>query len=368
MDKIKVMLVFSEWLGRNGIYNMKAFKALGHEVKLFYYFQSDNFSFSGRMKNRTRKTPIIGKRYYKYELLRSNKKLIESVGIFQPDLILMFFSQEIFISTIEKIKKDTEAKVIFWLADEPEGIPNFLKAAKLFDFIFIVNPDWSISLKEAGAKNISYLPFACDTDVYHSLELSSKELEIYGHDVTLLGNRHPKREEMLLSLSDYDLGIWGWKKYDVLNRIGKYLVKSKSPNGSALFYYGLLSKYPPELKNHIRGGFVTSEIANKIYNASKIVLNIQHPRVETAVNSQAFEIGGSSALQFISCKGNLLDNFEDGKEIIIFKNKDELKKLVDYYLKNEEEGREIALRGMEKVLKEHTYIHRAKKILKEVFS
>jgi len=55
--------------------------------------------------------------------------------------------------------------------------------------------------------------------------------------------------------------------------------------------------------------------------------------------------------------------FKVNQEIICFKTIDELKKLIDYYLKHPDERAQVAEAAYRRVIKEHTYDDRAKEIL-----
>ena len=54
---------------------------------------------------------------------------------------------------------------------------------------------------------------------------------------------------------------------------------------------------------------------------------------------------------------------ETGKEIITFKNRDELRELIRFYLENEEERKKIASKAKARVLKDHTSAVRFEKAL-----
>lgn len=57
--------------------------------------------------------------------------------------------------------------------------------------------------------------------------------------------------------------------------------------------------------------------------------------------------------------------FEDGKECVFYNrwNFDDLKSKIDYYLENDKERSMISKKGMERIQKEHTLLHRCKEIL-----
>lgn len=60
------------------------------------------------------------------------------------------------------------------------------------------------------------------------------------------------------------------------------------------------------------------------------------------------------------------DIFEEDKEIVMFKTPEELVEKVDYYLKHDDERKEIAKRGQQKVLECYTYEKKLKNLMKWV--
>ena len=59
----------------------------------------------------------------------------------------------------------------------------------------------------------------------------------------------------------------------------------------------------------------------------------------------------------------LVELFEEGKEVVYFRKKEKLPEIIDYYLAHPEEWEKIAFNAQRRVLKEHTYTHRVKKII-----
>jgi spore maturation protein CgeB len=56
--------------------------------------------------------------------------------------------------------------------------------------------------------------------------------------------------------------------------------------------------------------------------------------------------------------------FQDGKHLVIFKNTEDLREKITYYLKHPEMRKKIASQGYEETVHKHTYLLR----LKEMFS
>jgi len=58
--------------------------------------------------------------------------------------------------------------------------------------------------------------------------------------------------------------------------------------------------------------------------------------------------------------------FEESKHLVSWRDKENLLEKIRYYLENKEEREEVALQGMDFALEHHTYLHRAKEVLKKV--
>jgi spore maturation protein CgeB len=94
------------------------------------------------------------------------------------------------------------------------------------------------------------------------------------------------------------------------------------------------------------------------YNLCKINLNATNLQMGAAVNQRVFDVPACGAFLLTDRQEALDELFEVGREMIAFRDPDEIPELADYYLRHPEARRETAARGRERVLKEHTYRHR----------
>ena len=133
--------------------------------------------------------------------------------------------------------------------------------------------------------------------------------------------------------------------------------------------------YRPRLLNKLRQKYPNSFIdridfteLGKIYSQSKIGFNyaIRHRGKKTGCNMRFFEVLCSKTLlltNWISdCNIKEL-GFENGKHLVMYRNRWQLFKLIDYYLKNDLKREEIAQNGYEFVLARRTYKHRVEQML-----
>jgi len=123
------------------------------------------------------------------------------------------------------------------------------------------------------------------------------------------------------------------------------------------------------LRKKFKGGAV-SVVVRKIISSSKIAINLNvdnFDRVKQGCNARTFEIAGcNGALQIAKYDKKIFDFFQDGIDLITFKTPDDMVEKIRYYLKNDEERKEIVRNAYLKS-KLYTYTQKAlmvEKILK----
>jgi glycosyltransferase involved in cell wall biosynthesis len=108
----------------------------------------------------------------------------------------------------------------------------------------------------------------------------------------------------------------------------------------------------------------TPEELGRVYSQSRIVFNTS---IADDVTMRVFEGTACHAMVVTDSTANGLEElFEVGREIITYKDDNDLLERIAYYLSNEEERARIAQAGWLRTMSEHTYGHRAIKILDTV--
>jgi spore maturation protein CgeB len=103
-----------------------------------------------------------------------------------------------------------------------------------------------------------------------------------------------------------------------------------------------------------------------IYNASRINLDVNRLYQKDIVPLRIFDILACNAFVLADDSQELNSLFQKGEEIVSFKKISQIPSICAYYLKHEDERKEIARRGYEKVLKEHTLRQRLSFILDDL--
>ncbi|MDE6404914.1 MAG: glycosyltransferase [Lachnospiraceae bacterium] len=108
-------------------------------------------------------------------------------------------------------------------------------------------------------------------------------------------------------------------------------------------------------KVHCKGGVSTLTEMPKVFQASKINLNMTMRPIETGLSLRIWDILGCGGFLLTNYQSEIPDYFEIGRDLETYESMEELEEKVRYYLAHDEERVEIAISGYEKVAKYHTY-------------
>ena len=264
---------------------------------------------------------------------------------YDPHLIIFVAQSPISKDFALQLEK-TDVSTAFWFVEDYRRFPYWSNYANYFDlFLTIQNDKFPKILRESGLNNFSYLPMAACKSIHKPVELTPENKVYYGSDISFMGEGYPNRHNLFSHLTEYDLKIWGTGWENNL-KLQPYICKN--------------------------GQRVTTEETVKIYNATKININLHSSMSDSLfekdgnfINPRTFEILACGGFQLVDDRNVIREIFEPGKDIVTFNSIDDLKQKIDYYLINEDERKIIAERGREKVLSSHTYQDRLKEIINE---
>ncbi|RZV96969.1 MAG: hypothetical protein EX341_01940 [Candidatus Scalindua sp. SCAELEC01] len=233
-----------------------------------------------------------------------------------PDVLLFidtgFFFPLINISTVNCIKA-------CYMIDSHINFKRHLDFVKSFDVVFTGHKPAVEMFKEEGFNDVFWIPPACDPEIH------GKKGEEKWYDISFVGslnaNFNPERVHLLNELKQ---------------------------------------------RFHVHYERCFLERMAEVFSQSKIVFN---KSIMNGLNMRVFEVlaSGSMLLTDESKESGLTELFQEQRDLVIYRTEDELFELAYHYLKYGEEREKIAEAGRKKVLKEHTYHHRARDIV-EVLS
>ncbi|MBN2327825.1 MAG: glycosyltransferase [Candidatus Omnitrophica bacterium] len=101
-------------------------------------------------------------------------------------------------------------------------------------------------------------------------------------------------------------------------------------------YGGRRIRYGPELAS--------------LYASVKININIFHVQCVSAPNPRVYDVLASGGFLLTTEAPGLLDEFEEGKDLVVFRSREELREKVAYYLSHPKEREAVSRRGQETAL------------------
>ncbi len=114
---------------------------------------------------------------------------------------------------------------------------------------------------------------------------------------------------------------------------------------------------------HARGLAKTATEMPKIFHLSRINLNFTSKPIRTGLPLRVWDILGAGGFVLTNYQTEITEYFEPGKELETFASEDELLDKISYYLEHEEERRQIARNGYEKVKAEASFELRIRQML-----
>ena len=106
---------------------------------------------------------------------------------------------------------------------------------------------------------------------------------------------------------------------------------------------------------NVRGGADTYFMMPKIIKCSKINLNLTNRPIKTGLPLRIFDIMGCGGFLISNYQAEIPLYFEPDRDIVLYGSREELLDKIEYYLCHDDERREIAQNGFEKVKNNFSY-------------
>jgi len=299
--------------------------------------------------------------------------LIEQLRSIKPDVLFIEDAFKLNGDWVEYVRKEIPSvkQVFGWCAVNysKKDFDNF----KPFDYMLSCTPGFRDEFIRNGKK--SYLLYhAFEKNILTKIEPMNEHRD---KDIIFIGSIilqiafHLKRLEILKKLNDAEVKL---EIYSVLKRHDKYknFLKQiyqflrkffsflKSPNMQA-FPMNIIDDYNT-LCSICKTPVYGIEMFRTMSKAKICFNNHIDAAGEYAGNMRLFEATGVGTCLLTDHKKNIPEIFEADKEIVTYKSVDECIEKTLWLLSHDKAREEIALSGQKRVLKEHTYYHRAEQL------
>ena len=259
----------------------------------------------------------------KYGTDTMSQLLREAIYYYNPNILFYFnFHDWVAYDVWKEISEETLTKTIIWLGDDSWRYEEIRPIWELFNTIITTDKNKHNKRTEEGFNSV-LSQWACNHRLCRKLNLSKK------YDISFVGRCYGERKEFIELLREHDIDIvtfgQGWDG----------------------------------------GGRVSQADLIRIYNQSKIVLNISKTSRgdKIQIKGRDFEVPGCGSLSLTQETEEIREYFEPDNEIVTYENGDDAIHKIKYYLSHEKELNRIAYNGYRRILKEHTYEKRLLEIL-----
>lgn len=268
-----------------------------------------------------------------------------------------------------------------------------------FYHIFVFDRVYLDRLQSLGFKRLHHLPIGTDPDIFKRIELDEASRMLYNADLSFVGHIFP-REEFSEERRDWDpllnriidevvrlkLENFSIPVLSILREIVKrfpakeqrdfeaFLYSRSSPyflcqiykEVDSIYRKGLIDALPKTCdvygmeefisqRARIRGKIEYEKELPKLYNATKININITTSQSITSPTQRIFDVSACGAFVLTDYRPGLEEFFKLEEEIVYYRTAQELKELVEYYLAHPDERQAIAQAAYIRTMRDHTY-------------
>jgi spore maturation protein CgeB len=338
-------------------------------------------------------------------------RAVETIASDRPDFFLtvnhLGFDEQ---GALADLFRSIEMPSAIWYVDSPDLVVRaFPRNISPLSSVFVWDAKFIGSMKSFGFEDVSYLPLGADETVFRPRSVSAAERRRIGADIGFVGNSMviPAREQ-LARVPEF--------LRDAVERTARQLCRSRHATFSetvakemrceeraafealppversafeaavlwrATLLYRLsclrtIEGFRPCVrgdggwKRLLNGKFRLGPRLNyykelpSFYNACTVNFNATSVQMGSAVNQRAFDVPACGAFLLTDHQEAIEGLFENGTEIVTYRDPGEIPDLVRFYLRNGSAREEIARKGRDRVLGEHTYRHRVDAILRRL--
>ncbi|MDE5872728.1 MAG: glycosyltransferase [Lachnospiraceae bacterium] len=345
------------------------------------------------------KTPLSSD--YDTDYLHELADLIKAA----PDIDCVFSVN--FQPIIARACKVFKIPYISWTVD----CPSFMLYSETISLptnrIFLLDRMQTEKFLPLNPDNIFHMPMGCDIPIWDSIKVTPKEHKMYDCDISFVGSLYSEKckynfiEKELPDyirgyvdgLIDAQLNVYGYnfiedsltdefimefKKYADWHKLGEdYTEDVKGIIADTYIGYkcteqerirtltAISEHFDIDLwtlsdtsmipKIHNRGGADSDTMMPQIIKCSKINLNMTNRPIKTGLPLRIFDLMGAGGFVISNYQAEIPEHFIPDEDIVLYDNIPDLLDKIDYYLKHDDERRQIAKNGHDKVKEFHSY-------------
>jgi spore maturation protein CgeB len=282
-------------------------------------------------------------------LVVPDEDVVKVASKVRPDMMLVLDGMHMSVDKVQAIN-EMGIRTAIWFTDDPYYTDITAGIATHYFHVFTLESNCVAFYAERGCSRVSYLPLGVFPGSYHPRNTP-----------------HSMRGEICF------IGTAYWNRVALFNQLMPLLAHRRLHISG--MWWDRLNEYEHWKSLIELGKWMEPDETSERYNANKIVINShrahddgtfnQNKAQITAVspNPRTFEISASGSLQLTDWREDLAQFYIPGQEIATYDSPEDLAAKMEYYLEHEEERQEIALRGLRRTLRDHTYVSRLNQLM-----
>lgn len=313
-----------------------------------------------------------------------------------------------FVPVLAKCCVGLRLRYVSWVVDCPHNTLWSRYARSEYCYIFAFDYQQYLMLKGRGIRNSFYLPLCTDVDGFRQTLTARQEESLkYTADISFVGNLYNDADHSLYDqicyLPPYVRGyldalmetqhrIWGadllsegiteeiWRQirsyvrielgndyedgiYESMfaNMLGQKMAQLErrevcsylAGHYDFVLYTGSDTSFEPQIRN--RGKVEYLSQMPLVFHQSKININITSRSITSGIPLRVMDVLGCEGFLLTNYQPEIAQYFEEGKELVVYEDFQDLYRKIDYYLVHEQERKEIAYAGYCKVREQFCY-------------
>lgn len=385
-------------------------------MKIFYlewnsFCNEDMFDTLTEMGHTVIKIPFSGIKVTEEE---TEKLLEDELRRNNCDFLFSFN----YFPNVSKCCNKLNIKYVSWVYDCPYIHVYSYTVINACNYIFLFDYALYSELKNGGINTVYYLPLAVNEKRLSTIKCGVREINKYSGDISFVGSLYTEQKhriyEKFQDIAPYARGyldgiiqaqlrVQGYNflqellSEDILEELQKaYPTDPNSESAmtpEAIYADYVLSRQVTAIErkeilqllalNHKVNLYTYDKsvsipgVVNRgkidyyndmpyVFMNSKINLNITLRSIKTGIPLRALDIMGSGGFLLTNYQEEMFEYFEADKDFVYYSDYNDLRDKVSYYLEHEQERKEIAYNGCEKVRKSHNLRSRMEEILEIV--